>query len=124
MATVNLATERASIQYEAAQISPVQLVQRVQDAGYGVATATLELPITGMTCASCARNVERALTKQPGVLSVNVNLATEKASVALIAGMARRSDLVKAVEAAGYGVVDVANAAAPRCGTGGAAGGD
>ena len=113
-ASVNLATERASVHYEPSKVDSSQIVQRIQDAGYGVATATLELPITGMTCASCVRNVERAINKQPGILSVNVNLSTEKATVSVIAGMTRRSDIIKAVEDAGYGVVDVANAEAPE----------
>ncbi len=108
-ATVNLATERASVSFDPAQVDVNRLVQRVEDAGYGVATGTLELPITGMTCASCVRNVERAIQKQPGVLSVSVNLATEKASVSYLPGAARRADIVKAVEAAGYGVIDVSN---------------
>ncbi len=46
-------------------------------------TQDVELPITGMTCASCVRNVERALTKANGVISATVNLATERASVRL-----------------------------------------
>ena len=70
----------------------------------------MELPITGMTCASCVRNVERALKKPAGVLGVNINLATEKATVTYLPGAARRSDLVKAVEAAGYGVLDLSGA--------------
>src|SRR5688572_14489321 len=75
-ATVNLASERASIHFDATKLTVPQLIQRVEAAGYGVASASLELPITGMTCASCVRNVERAVQKQAGVLSVNVNLAT------------------------------------------------
>lgn len=77
IASVNLATERASVQYEPSQVDPSQIVERIQNVGYGVAIATIELPITGMTCASCVRNVERAINKQPGILSVNVNLATK-----------------------------------------------
>ena len=41
----------------------------------------LSLPITGMTCASCVRRVEKALARTPGVASASVNLATEKATV-------------------------------------------
>lgn len=113
-ASVNLATERASVSFDPAQLTVNHLIQRVQDAGYGVATGSMELPITGMTCASCVRNVERAIQKQPGILSVNVNLATEKATVNYIPGVVRRDDLVKAVEAAGYGVLTLANAEAPE----------
>lgn len=108
---VNIATERASVVFDPAKLNTNGLIERVKDAGYGVATASLELPITGMTCASCVRNVERAIHKAPGVLSVNVNLATEKATVSYVPGAARRADLVKAVEAAGYGVVDLSKAA-------------
>ncbi len=113
-ASVNLATERASVSFDPAQISVNHLIQRVQDAGYGVATGSIELPITGMTCASCVRNVERAIQKQPGILSVSVNLATEKATVSYLPGAVRRGDLVKAVEAAGYGVLNLSNAEAPE----------
>ncbi len=110
-AVVNFATERASINYDPAQIDLSTLIQRIDGAGYGVAQATMELPITGMTCASCVRNVERALKKPTGVLSVNVNLATEKATVSYLPGAVRRSDLIGAVERAGYGVLDLSNVA-------------
>ncbi len=113
-ATVNLATERASIQYDPASISVPQLVERVRQAGYDVATGTLELPITGMTCAACEKNVTRALKKPAGVLDVTVNLATEKARVTYLPGVVRRADLIAAVEHAGYGVVDTSQAAVPE----------
>ena len=113
-ASVNLATERASIQFDPQQIDVPHIIERVENAGYGVATGSLDLPITGMTCASCVRNVERAINKQPGILAVNVNLATEKATVQYVPGAVRRADIVKAVENAGYGVVDLSNAAEPE----------
>ena len=113
-AIVNLATERASVSFDPVQTDVNHLIQRVEAAGYGVATGSIELPITGMTCASCVRNVERAIQKQPGILSVNVNLATEKATVSYLPGAVRRGDLVKAVENAGYGVLDLSNAEAPE----------
>jgi Cu+-exporting ATPase len=90
------------------------MIARISKAGYGVARATLDLPITGMTCASCVRNVERAIGRQPGVLAVNVNLATEKAAVSYLPGSLRRADLVKAVENAGYGVLDLSSVEAPE----------
>jgi Cu+-exporting ATPase len=113
-AAVNLATERAHVAFDPAQISPSELVQRVERAGYGVAAATMELPITGMTCAACERNVTRALKKPEGVLDVAVNLATEKATVTYLPGVARRSDLAAAVERAGYGVLDLEDVAEPE----------
>lgn len=113
-ASVNLATERASVSFDPTTTDINQIVQQVQSAGYGVAIASIDLPITGMTCASCVRNVERAVAKQSGVLSVNVNLATEKATVTYLPNAVRRGDLIKAVEAAGYGVLDLTNVDAPE----------
>jgi P-type Cu+ transporter len=113
-AAVNLATEKASVDFDAAQTDVNRLIASVSSAGYGVVQATVDLPITGMTCASCVRNVERGLNKVSGVLNVNVNLATEKATVTYLPGSVRRSDLIKAVEATGYGVLDLSNAAQPE----------
>lgn len=113
-ANVNIATERAHISFDPAQVDVKQMIEHIASAGYGVAQATLELPITGMTCASCVRNVERAISKQPGILSVNVNLATERASVTYVPGSVRRTDIVKAIQKAGYGVLEISSAAAPE----------
>jgi Cu+-exporting ATPase len=67
---------------------------------------TTELAISGMTCASCAAHVRRALGRVPGVLDAQVNLATERASVAHEPETALTA-LVNAVEGAGYGAVVV-----------------
>jgi Cu+-exporting ATPase len=64
----------------------------------------VELPITGMTCASCANRIERKLNKLDGV-AATVNYATEKAAVDYDAAAVRPEELVAAVEAAGYGAV-------------------
>jgi Cu+-exporting ATPase len=64
--------------------------------------ATFDLPISGMTCASCAGRVERALNKVPGVKSVSVNLANERAHVETQGGV-DSALLIGAVEKAGYG---------------------
>jgi len=65
----------------------------------------LELPITGMTCASCVARNERALRKLDGVDEANVNFATEKATVVFDPAVLTAHDLVETVEKAGYGVV-------------------
>src|SRR5690554_352907 len=113
-ANVNYATERATVSFDPTVVKLDDLIERIDRAGYGVAQVTMELPITGMTCASCVRNVERAISRQSGILSVNVNLATEKATVTYLPGTVRRGDIVKAVEAAGYGVLDLSNVEAPE----------
>jgi Cu+-exporting ATPase len=56
------------------------------------------LEITGMTCASCVRRVEKALSKVPGVASANVNLATERATVSFDPSTTEITALVAAVE--------------------------
>src|SRR5215216_7784458 len=68
------------------------------------APAELSFPVTGMTCASCVRRVEKALAKVPGVAEASVNLATEKARVAYDPTAASPDQLRAAVERAGYGV--------------------
>ena len=98
--SVNLATEQARI--EAPAESLPALVEAVQQAGYSVPAHSLELDISGMTCASCAGRVEKALAKLPGVKSVSVNLATERAHVELL-GQVDPGLLLNAVTQAGYG---------------------
>ena len=109
-ASVNLATERASVQTDGSVERQV-LVQAVRKVGYEVsAPAPVELVIEGMTCASCVGRVERALKAVPGVQSASVNLATERASVqgdaaldagALIAAVARAGYTASRVDPAG-----------------------
>jgi Cu+-exporting ATPase len=67
-------------------------------------SSEITFPVTGMTCASCVRRVEKALTKVPGVAEASVNLATEKAKVAFDAAAVSTEQLRAAVEKAGYGV--------------------
>ena len=62
----------------------------------------LVLPVTGMTCASCVHHVEKALRRVKGVATVNVNLATEKATVAFDPAVATLPSMRTAVEHAGY----------------------
>jgi len=109
-AAVNLATEEATVQFDPKVVSLETLQKAVTDAGYGVATAELSLPVEGMTCASCVRRVEKALEGVSGVESVNVNLATETATVRYLPGSATRADMVAAVESAGYSVAQQAEA--------------
>lgn len=97
--SVNLATELARVQ--APSDSLPALMEAVQQAGYSVPQQTLELSIDGMTCASCVGRVERALTKVPGVKSVSVNLANERAHLELL-GQVDPQTLIGAVIKAGY----------------------
>jgi Cu+-exporting ATPase len=105
-ASVNLSSEQAAVSYNSAQVAPSLLLQAVERAGYGVITDQIELPITGMTCASCVNRVEKALKKVPGVLDASVNLASEQASVTYAPASVGWGELKAAVEKAGYGVIE------------------
>jgi Cu+-exporting ATPase len=104
-AVVNLATEQATVRYNPGLVRLDVLAGAVHDAGYEVAVEKRTLAIGGMTCASCVAHVDRALSGVTGVLSVNVNLATEQATVEYLAGTVVLSDLQKAVADAGYEVL-------------------
>ncbi|MEQ1567157.1 MAG: copper ion binding protein, partial [Myxococcota bacterium] len=100
-ATVNLATERAAVRYDPARVDPGQLADAIESAGFTVPVAPIRLAVVGMTCATCAQRIERALARVPGVVSAQVNLATELASIAARPGVPAEV-LLGAVRAAGY----------------------
>lgn len=101
-ASVNLATEQASLRFDPGQVRLSQIVDAIHEAGYDVPVVERDMAITGMTCASCVGRVERALTAVPGVVSATVNLATERAQVRFLEGAVSRGALIAAVADAGY----------------------
>ena len=108
-AVVNFASEKVTITYDPALAQPEAVIERIHRAGYEVPTSTLELALLGMTCANCASTIQRAINKVDGVLEVNVNYASEKATVEYIVGITNRVELVAAVRKAGYDVVEAAS---------------
>ncbi|MDB5890268.1 MAG: heavy metal translocating P-type ATPase [Polaromonas sp.] len=100
-ASVNLATEAASVR-AGPEVGMEALRRAVEDAGYSVAEQSVQLNIEGMTCASCVGRVEKALKRMPGVVSAEVNLATEIADIRLGNLDVTVADLVAAVEKTGY----------------------
>ena len=101
-AVVNLATERASVTW-AAVAALDEAIDAIEDAGYGVDTAKSTLAVVGMTCAACVSHVEGALAGVEGVLGAHVNLATERATIEYVPGVAGPADMRRAIEDAGYG---------------------
>ena len=97
---VNLASETAEVTGTAA-LAPLDAALR--QAGYALREQVMEIQVTGMSCASCQSRVERALEAVPGVLGVAVNLASDRATLQVLAGTTLES-LEVALGRAGYGV--------------------
>ncbi|MFC1873329.1 heavy metal translocating P-type ATPase [Chloroflexota bacterium] len=100
-ANVNFASEMASVEYDSSKVDLQKLNKTISQLGYGIATQKSIFPVGGMTCASCVSRVEEALASAPGVVSANVNLASEKATAEYVEGT-RPADLRQAVKEAGY----------------------
>lgn len=103
-ASVNLAAEKAFIEYDEGQIDIAGIVTAINDSGYQVPVQKLSLPVGGMHCASCVLNVEKALVKSPGVISASVNLAVEKADISYLDGQTGPEQIKQTIVAAGYQV--------------------
>ncbi|MBI5102848.1 MAG: copper-translocating P-type ATPase [Nitrospirae bacterium] len=105
-ASVNFASEKASVKYDSSALSINDLVSAIKDQGYGVNVSDVTLPIKGMSCASCVSAVENTLRSMEGVLSASVNFASENATVKYIPGLVSVRDFKKAVTDAGYELVE------------------
>ncbi|MDP2154709.1 MAG: copper ion binding protein, partial [Sulfuricella sp.] len=101
-AAVNLASEKARIEFDPALAAPAELVQAIQKTGFTVPDQEVVLELEGMTCAACAARIEKVLNKIDGV-SATVNFATEKARIRVAPGAATLETLIAAVTKAGYG---------------------
>ncbi|HMM53771.1 MAG TPA: copper ion binding protein, partial [Candidatus Desulfobacillus sp.] len=100
-AAVNFASERAHVAFDAQAASVAQLVETIEKTGFKVPPQSLDLAISGMTCAACAARIESVLNRLPGV-EASVNFASEKASIRFRPGQADADSLIDAVRRAGY----------------------
>ena len=105
-ASVNLAAEKARVVFDPAVSSPRAIVEQVKKTGFTVPVQTLDLAISGMTCAACSSRLERVLNQLPGV-EARVNLATEKTRLRYTPGQASPDDLVAAVARAGFSATPI-----------------
>ncbi len=106
LAAVNLASERAAVTYDPAIADEGKIRSLIDGLGYGVATAKIEIPVSGMTCANCAATIERNLVKLPGVTAASVNYATERASVEYIPTLVGYNEFKQKIIDVGYGVIE------------------
>ena len=105
---VNFATEKLSINFDEAKVSIEDIQAVVEKAGYKAISDSVNksLKVEGMTCASCAKAVERATRKLDGVTEANVNYATEKLNISYEPSKIKVSDIRKAVSEAGYKAIE------------------
>ena len=110
-ASVNMATERLSISYNKEKVKTEDIEKAIEKAGFGIVKEVknkeITIPIGGMSCASCVKAVERAIKKLDGIDSVQVNLATEKASIFYIPGQIKLYEIKLAIEKAGFKVLEI-----------------
>jgi len=105
-ANVNFAAEQAVVAFDPKLLHLGDLVDNIHGSGYTVAKAKVELPVTGMTCANCAMNIERALNRKvPGVINASVNFATERVYVEYVPSISNIDEIVSAIKKAGYGAI-------------------
>jgi len=103
---VNFAAEQAAVSFDPEQLNIKDVVGKIRSSGFDVVTTKVELPVTGMTCANCAMNIERALNnKVPGVVHASVNFAAERVFVDYIPGVSNIDEIISAIKKAGYGVI-------------------
>lgn len=111
-ATVNYATERATVDYDEARISREKLEEAVKSLGYEIVTPEhtredsaglkVKLRISGMTCAACAAKIERKLNKLDGISTATVNLGTEQAIVEFYPHRIKTTQIIQAIRGLGY----------------------
>lgn len=101
-AHVNLAMEKATIQYDPSKQTIADIETKIENLGYGVATEKVTLDIEGMTCVACATRIEKGLNRMEGVTSAAVNLATNSAVVEYKEGVTSVEDILEKIKKLGY----------------------
>jgi len=105
-AKVNFATEKATLVFNPSKVHIGDFVATIKDLGYEAGVEKVTLPIHGMSCASCVKKVEGALSGLEGVIRATVNFATERATVQYIPGTVSMEDFKRTVRDAGYEVLE------------------
>ncbi|MGB8983207.1 MAG: heavy metal translocating P-type ATPase [Anaerolineales bacterium] len=106
-AVVNLSSERATVEFDAAKLGLGDMIARVNRAGYGVATGEADLIIKRLADDNDARRLEKALASLEGVLDAQVSFTTEKARVKYVPTIVTQAELRRAVASAGFEAVEL-----------------
>ncbi|HWQ47466.1 MAG TPA: heavy metal translocating P-type ATPase [Methanosarcina sp.] len=100
---VNLELGRAKVGFDPSLISPKKIEEAIESIGYKVEKDTVTLSLEGMSCASCAANIEKVLNRTEGVISASVNFPLEKAVVEFDSARVSVREILAAVQGIGYG---------------------
>lgn len=106
-ASVNLSSERATVEYDPQATTLTDLVGRVQHAGYDIAEGEADLIIKRLSDDNDARRLEKALSSIEGVSDVRVSFTTEKVQLRYIPTLVSQADLRRAISAAGFEALEV-----------------
>lgn len=110
-ASVNFATEKLNVAFDDSLLTIEALKDSVKKTGYelidNLESKGIVIPIQGMTCSSCVMHIEKALGTIEGIVSVQVNIATEKADIVYDPSKIRISDIKQAIVKAGYTPLDI-----------------
>ena len=106
-AVVNLSSERATVEFDAAKLKLEDMIARVNRAGYGIATGDADLIIKRLSDDNDARRLEKALASLDGVIEAQVNYTTEKARVKYVPTIVTQAELRRAVTSAGFDAVEL-----------------
>ncbi|MGL5041685.1 MAG: heavy metal translocating P-type ATPase [Culicoidibacterales bacterium] len=106
MINVNLITEKIAIEYDPKLVQIEEVIETMAKIGYkGKVLETQKkvvIPIEGMTCASCAQKIEKALAKCEGIITAGVNLATEKATISYDGDIIKLQEIKAVITKIGY----------------------
>jgi len=102
-ADVNFASEQAVVSFDPQTVTSRDIIEKIHKAGFKVFSVRTEFPVSGMSCANCAMNIERTLNRKvPGVVTAAVNFASERISVEYLPTVTSLQEMAQAIQKAGF----------------------
>ena len=106
-AVVNLSSERAAVEFNPEKLSLIDVVKKVESAGYGIAVGEAEILIKRLADSNDATRLENSLSQLEGVLEVNISYTTEKAKIKYIPTIINQSEIRKRIKDVGFDPVEI-----------------
>jgi Cu+-exporting ATPase len=103
---VNFAAEQALVAFDSEKIELDKIIEKIVGLGFHVVLAEREIPVTGMSCANCAANIERTLNKEvAGVIKASVNFASERLFVSYLPSEIALEGILARVKELGFDLI-------------------